>query len=502
MAKTPAPGTMPLRLTRGIELRVMAANLVAAIFVFVYLTFLSRTRTGPRSTGGDLVSLAIFVVYVGTCLVVAHVATQRFARPIEEWLVSDRLPTDEERDTALRGPWRYAGWPAVAWVVAAALFGVLNATVLGNSAARGVQVAVGTLLGGVTTVALGYLLVERGLRPLIARALAGDPPDQPASLGVRSRLLLSWALGSGVPLVALVLAATGLGADRAAGRVPIICLGAAAIITGLVVTVAAARSVADPIDDVRRGLRRVQAGDVDVEIPVDDAGEVGLLQSGFNAMVSGLRERQRLEELFGRHVGLDVARQALEQDAGLGGQQLDASALFVDLIGSTGLAERLPPARVVALLNAMFDAVVRVVDAEGGWVNKFEGDGAVCVFGAPVPVDDHAARALRAARRLRRELVALGDEHPGLDAAVGVSSGTVVAGNVGSMQRYEYTVIGNPVNEAARLTDLAKGRPTRVMAAEQSVRSAGDEAGHWRPSGVVTLRGRTEPTCAYELGGD
>src|SRR5207245_5715804 len=122
-----------------------------------------------------------------------------------------------------------------------------------------------------------------------------------------------------------------------------------------------------------------------------------------------------------------------------------ATALFVALIGSTSLAQSRAPEDVVAILNALFTAVVSAVGAEAGWVNKFEGDGALCIFGAPDAQPDHAARALRAARSLHAELAQLDD----VDVGIGVSTGLVVAGNVGAEQRYEYTVIGDPVNEAA-----------------------------------------------------
>src|SRR5207237_6672377 len=122
------------------------------------------------------------------------------------------------------------------------------------------------------------------------------------------------------------------------------------------------------------------------------------------------------------------------------------------------------------LLNRFFTGVVRVVADEGGWVNKFEGDAALCVFGAPADQPDHAARALRAARRLAAEL-----ERLGVDAGIGVSSGRVVAGNIGAEDRYEYTVIGDPVNEAARLSEAAKTRPSRLAASEESVSRAGAE---------------------------
>jgi adenylate cyclase len=167
--------------------------------------------------------------------------------------------------------------------------------------------------------------------------------------------------------------------------------------------------------------------------------------------------------------------------------------MFVDIIGSTGLAQRKDPDAVVAILNRFFDAVVRVVAIEGGLVNKFQGDGALCIFGTPLPHDDHAARGLRAARALAVELAPMGD----IAAAIGVSSGEVVAGNVGAADRYEFTVIGDAVNEASRLTEEAKLCASHVLASERTIRAAGAENNGWRPGETLQLRGRAEPTLTY-----
>jgi adenylate cyclase len=266
--------------------------------------------------------------------------------------------------------------------------------------------------------------------------------------------------------------------------------------SGLAATIFVAKSVAGPVRRVREALARVEDGDLDVEVRVDDGSEVGLLQSGFNQMAAGLRERERLRDLFGRHVGEDVARAALDGEAELGGQVRDVAVLFVDLVGSTALAAERPPTEVVALLNRFFAVVVEEIAREGGWINKFEGDAALCVFGAPVDHDDAAGAALRAARkihaRLRREL-------PEADAGIGVSAGPAVAGNVGAEQRFEYTVIGDPVNEAARLCERAKIEPARVLASEAVLRRAGDaEAARWALGDPVLLRGRPEATRVAE----
>ena len=263
-----------------------------------------------------------------------------------------------------------------------------------------------------------------------------------------------------IPVAIIVTAPIGLTADRRASlTVPLLLVGALALASGLVLTVFAARSITEPVEALRDAQARVGDGALEVEVAVHDAGEVGLLQAGFNRMVAGLRERHLIRELFGRHVGAEVARRALSQNPELGGESEEASMLFVDLTGSTALAQRLPAQQVVALLNEFFSAVVRTTSAEGGWVNKFEGDATLCVFGPPDDEPDHAGRALRAARRLQQELAGLSSEHGGLDAGIGVSTGTVVAGNVGAEDRYEYTVIGDPVNEAARLTDEANELP-------------------------------------------
>jgi adenylate cyclase len=237
----------------------------------------------------------------------------------------------------------------------------------------------------------------------------------------------------------------------------------------------------------------VKEGEYAVEVPVDEGSELGVLQMGFNQMVHGLRERERMREIFGRHVGAEVAARALSEDLGISGERRQATAMFVDVIASTELTQREDPDEVVAKLNALLDAVVHCISAEGGLINKFLGDGALCIFGAPTEQHDHAARALRAARCLSGQL-----EHiDGLRAAIGVSSGEVVAGNVGTADRYEYTVIGDAVNEASRLTEQAKLNGSNVLVSSATIDGAGAEASRWCEYDSFLLRGRSEPTLAF-----
>jgi adenylate cyclase len=466
--------------------------LLGGVVVLVFLQWVSVGGGAPNRN--TRVSVLVGTVYALVSSVLVYGGAVRSFTASVGWLAAGRSPAPDERAATLAQPARLTLLFFAAWVGGALLFGILDGAVFATPTARTIQVAATTLLGGLTSCMVFFLVIERQLRPIFAIALSGTPPARPATIGIRPRLVLSWVLGSGVVLAELLLlplTGTRHGPPHLAASVAF--LSAAGLLAGLVLTVVAARSVADPIEEVRAGLRQVQAGDLDVSVTVDDGGEVGLLQAGFNQMVEGLRERLLLRDLLDHHIGDEVARYAIEHGVGLGGEVRNVSALFVDVIGSTAIAQERPATDVVALLNELFGLVVRAVTAEGGWVNKFEGDAALCVFGAPDDQPDHAARALRAGRQLRDRLAAWAAAG-GLDTAIGVSSGTTVAGNVGSEQRYEYTVIGDPVNEAARLSELAKITPARLVAGAASVAAAGGRSGAWVSVGSQVLRGRGEPT--------
>jgi adenylate cyclase len=381
------------------------------------------------------------------------------------------------------------------WVLAAVLFTAINLPTSGWSA----LIVGGTmLLAGETTCAVAYLLSERIVRPITVLALAGSAPPERCGPGVAGRLGMAWSLGTGIPLLGILVLATAGLVDP--DEDPALLAGAAAflaavgLLVGSFAIAVASRSVADPIASVRRAMALVEEGVYDTRVPVDDGSEVGLLEAGFNSMAAGLEERERLRDLFGRHVGREVAAAALarEGEVELGGELREVAIVFVDVVGSTGLTLRRPPHEVVALLNRFFAIVVEVVEKECGWVNKFEGDAALCVFGAPTGRPDAAADALRAARALSERL---SGDLEGAAAGIGVSAGPAVAGNIGAQERFEYTVIGDPVNEAARLCELAKERPERLLASHAVLRRASsEEAARWEVRDSIVLRGRDEPT--------
>jgi len=479
------------RVRRRINIAHTVAGFVGAVDVFVLLWWVLPAPAGIEGNDELLLrNVVTFAVFLPLASIAGIHLGRKVAASSERWLAEGRAPTSEEQAETLREPLACAWIDAALWFAGAVVFAAVNASTGWEMAAH---VFVTALMGGATMVAIVYLLTERLLRPVTAAALASGPAPRPVGPGITCRLLLAWLFATGVPLAGLAwLGVEAIVKDRPPDEVArsVVVLSLVAIIVGLVATFLVARSVSDPLDAVRRALRRVESGDLDAEVRVEDGSEVGLLQAGFNRMAAGLRERERIRDLFGRHVGEDVARAALERGGALGGEVRDVAVLFVDVAGSTKLAAERPPEEVVELLNRFFSVVVEVTGRHGGWVNKFEGDAALVVFGCPDEHDDCAGAALAAARELRDRLpLAV----PALRAGIGVSAGPCVAGNVGAERRFEYTVIGDPVNEASRLCELAKQRPERLVASEAVLRRTKERHGY-RLAERVQLRGRATET--------
>ncbi|MFZ0832481.1 MAG: adenylate/guanylate cyclase domain-containing protein [Mycobacterium sp.] len=483
-------------------LGMLQADIIGALFVLGYLRF--GLPPDDRVVIQDLpqANLALFGAVLFLAFTFGSLVSLRLLMPVFRWqrrdrdglLDADPVSTEQARTRALKMPFYRSVISSINWILGGTIFIIAIWPVARHSTP---VVAVATALGATATSIIGYLQAERVLRPVAVAALRQGVPEQIRAPGVILRTLLTWVLSTGVPILAIVVAigAAKLSILHASADelfMPILLLAVAALIIGLIGTVLTAMSIADPLRQLRWALGEVQRGNYNAHVQIYDASELGLLQAGFNDMVRDLSERQRLRDLFGRYVGEDVARRALESRPELGGQERDVAVLFVDLVGSTQLAASHPPAVVVGLLNEFFRIVVDTIDRHGGFVNKFQGDAALAIFGAPLEHPDASGAALAAARELHDELIeVLGANEFG----IGVSAGRAIAGHIGAQARFEYTVIGDPVNEAARLTELAKLEEGHVLASAIAVSAALDaEALCWDVGEVVELRGRTAPT--------
>ncbi|MCA1825788.1 MAG: adenylate/guanylate cyclase domain-containing protein [Myxococcales bacterium] len=266
-----------------------------------------------------------------------------------------------------------------------------------------------------------------------------------------------------------------------------------------------ARRIAQPLTDLSAAMDKLREGDFDVRStvsgPIND--EVSDLARSFNEMAEGLLERERLRDTLGRYVSDPVAERILEEkdDLLLRGEVRQITVLFLDVRGFTTMSERLSPTEVVALLNEYFDVVVDRVTHHGGSVNKFIGDAAMCIWGAPRRAENaeraavHCALEIQAslntlsADRVRRGLTTVG-------FGIGINAGEAVAGNLGAARRLEYTVIGDAVNLAQRLESQARAGEVLVS---QSVYEKVAHEVIVAPREAVKLKGKSQPVPLWEV---
>ena len=266
-----------------------------------------------------------------------------------------------------------------------------------------------------------------------------------------------------------------------------------------------ARVMSVALTRVNVALKRLEQQDY-VHIDALRTGdELEDLATGFNSMVDGLKDRDNLRSTFGKYMTASVMDHLLAGKVELGGKTLTVTLLFTDIRGFTGISENMDAHSLVALLNEYFTAMVGIVMEEGGVVDKYIGDAIMAVFGAPVPTADDAVNAVRAAVRMRRALVTLNvglvaRGLPPLRTGIGIHTGEVVAGNIGSEARMEYTVIGDAVNLASRLESNTKDLGVNVLISEDTYLAVKEHVVA-RPIREITVKGRAQPVMTYEVLG-
>jgi adenylate cyclase len=379
------------------------------------------------------------------------------------------------------------------------------------------------VLVGVITGATGPLLVQFGVMgvPLgIAIQLVGmHSVPEAAMRPVRMAIAGATGIGDGLPrsrpsfvtwsnlsMLATTFAFTAGGVIFAStfhvsSRTPLIPIAIAGVTTLAFVPLSIGAIFSPsmlPIRDLAAGTERVAAGDYSRRLPVVQDDDLGVLAASFNRMQAGLAERRRLHAAFGTYVDPALAARLLEQgDDVFSGERREVTVMFIDIRDFTPFAEANTAEDTVARLNALFAIVVPAVVEAGGHVNKFLGDGALAVFGAPNDLPDHADAALRAAVLIHR-LVAerFGGE---LRIGIGINTGVVIAGTIGGGGKLEFTLIGDAVNVAARVEQLTKTTGDAILLTQPCVDALAS-----RPTGLIdrgshALKGKSAPVQVFSL---
>jgi adenylate cyclase len=261
----------------------------------------------------------------------------------------------------------------------------------------------------------------------------------------------------------------------------------------------------DRLRERHRGDEPRAARDLGHRLDVRREDEIGYLARSFNDMVAGLEERARIKETFGRFVSHDVAAAVLGGHMPLGGERREVTILFQDVRGFTNLAERIAPPVLVGVVNRLFTEMVAAVEAHGGVIGKFTGDGVMALFGAPVQHGDDPARAVRAALDMVSRLPALNahlaTERLGpIRIGIGIHTGDVVAGRFGPDRRSEYSVVGSAPILASRIEKLNKMMQTTILVSGVTAARLGSEF-HLGRRAVWPVRGKAKPIEVVEVLG-
>ena len=513
-------------LQKQINRVVFPLNLVGAMVSFLYFSVINPLPVGQTAVnpeGADLYSIAIFVLFmIGVNLLGERWGHKREQR-IADWYEKRRagLPATAVPDTirrdVLNTPFVSAFMAATLWVIAGLFFSVLFTPNSGG--VPSLQMFIGiTGVGGVLTTVLVFFVLDIRWRPVVAIFFPNGSLSSVNAyrLPILGRLLLTFMLVGLWPPLMLAVTTTQRAQQLINAPNPeailqnmyvlqafLLLFGAAAS-AGLAIFMT--RGITLPLEALQQGMAAVENNDLEARVAVTSNDELGYLSERFNQMTAGLRQTDMLRNLLNLYVSPEVAQEALAHGAELGGTAVECSILFADIRDFTSISEQMEAKALLRMLNAYMTAMVEVIIAHGGIVNKFGGDSLLAIFGTPInPAADHAAQAAKTAQEMMTALHIFNTiQHKSggtaLVIGIGVATGTVIAGNVGGRERLEYTVIGDTVNLASRLQDKTKALDGNILlSAEthaQAVRVMGLE-GVWETA--VYIKGKQHPVKAFRL---
>lgn len=268
------------------------------------------------------------------------------------------------------------------------------------------------------------------------------------------------------------------------------------------------KKVSRPIAQLAKATEAIEKGHYEeVELPAmgGEKDEVAILAHGFEKMVEGLKEREKIRGVLNKVVSKQIASEILNTSVELGGEERTITLLFSDIRSFTKMTEHIQPRILISLMNAYLTEMCKIIDENTGVVDKFVGDEIMALFGAPLPSSNHAFQAISSALKMIESLQLTNEKRalkqlPPVEVGIGIHTGLVVAGNVGSEQRLNYTVLGANVNLASRLCSAAKGM--QILISEATLKEPGiQDRFLYEKLAPLSLKGIETPVAIYEIKG-
>jgi adenylate cyclase len=466
-------------------------NLMGALLTFLYFAYININNYKYTDDQLSFHYIIYFIIGVGIIFLVVMLAIHRWTRDLYRFENKDTAMSDLDaysaqqlRKKALNMvPVTTAG-SLFGWLMAGFIFGMFMPIIMTmffgfqeTSLTESARTFFGIFcIGGSITALFIYLSAESIWRKSLPRFFPDGDLSQVQGafrLHVKTRLVLVFLMVSLIPLMVLGVSAytkasTLLTADPESGSliistllIQIIFITTTGALAALILSLIVAKSVSKPIREMENSMQKVARGNLDVKINVVSNDEIGALGEGFNSMIKGLRDSEAIKESFGKYISEEVRDEILSGRVPLDGEMKRATLLFSDLRDFTPFVESTHPKQVVAIMNQYFTEMARSIKDNQGLILQFVGDEIEAVFGAPVSYDDHPDTALRAALDMQKRLTALNEKLSAqnvkpLRHGIGVHTGAVLAGIIGSKERSSYALVGDTVNLASRIQGLTK----------------------------------------------
>ncbi len=265
------------------------------------------------------------------------------------------------------------------------------------------------------------------------------------------------------------------------------------------------KSLSNPITRLVSATKEIEKGNFMVDIVPSTGDEVGILTESFVEMGRGLEEREKIKSAFGKFVNKEIAEQVMKGEIKLGGERKKASVFFSDIRSFTAISEKLQPEEVVEFLNEYMTRMVDCVNATHGVVDKYIGDAIMAIWGAPVSRENDTENSVNGALMMRKALIEFnrgrgGDKKPIIKIGCGINTGPVLAGQIGSEERMEYTVIGDTVNLASRIEALNKPFGTDILVSADTYNEI-KRIFRTEPMQKIKVKGKSEPQQIYAVLG-
>jgi adenylate cyclase len=499
---------------------MLIANVISNIIGVTVVFYLARRAGMMQFTLQSSLFAPINLIFIPLSFLIPIAVTLIYERPIRKYLrlrqndlaVAPVL-SSQVHQRLLNEPFFLMALNGLVWISAATVYAFyfwrlgMSRKVIWGAFSLNLQV-------GLVSVTVAFFVIEfflqRRLAPYFFPHGGMSAVSKTIRIRIRTRLIAFLTATNLIPMFTLVRGSWGItqsvaDSAHALSTVQMMIFSHAVIFAGVGIwlTFLVSSNLTRPLADMTSVLKRIKGGHFDDRVSVTSNDELGFVGDAVNEMASGLKEREFIKETFGKYVSKEVRDEVLSRHIPLDGEGREVSVLFADLRNFTPLVERTTPQQVVRILNRYFEEMEIAIRAQGGLILQFIGDEIEAVFGAPVPLADHATQAMIAAINMNHGLAAVNKVfadrgHPPLQHGIGIHSGNVVAANIGSPSRLSYALVGDTVNVASRLQDANKQHGTSIIVSAETHRRLSRDF-PLRRLPMTTLKGKREPMQLFGL---